>query len=125
MNYPIKSFIISSITLIILDVIFLYINGNTFKNIILNIQGTPLELKIWSAVICYIIITTGLWYFIISKHRSPLDAFLLGVFVNGVYETTTYSVLKKWSPILMIIDTLWGGILFSATTIITYKLLSQ
>jgi uncharacterized membrane protein len=125
MNYPIKSFIISSITLIILDVIFLYINGNTFKNIILNIQGTPLELKIWSAVICYIIITTGLWYFIISKHRSPFDAFLLGIFVNGVYETTTYSVLKKWSPILMIIDTLWGGILFSVTTIITYKLLSQ
>lgn len=125
MNYPIKSFIISSITLIILDVIFLYINGNTFKNIILNIQGTPLELKIWSAIICYIIITTGLWYFIISKHRSPLDAFLLGVFVNGVYETTTYSVLKKWSPLFMIIDTLWGGILFSVTTIITYKVLSQ
>jgi uncharacterized membrane protein len=125
MNYPIKSFIISSIILIILDVIFLYVNGNTFKNIILNIQGTPLELKIWSAVICYIIITTGLWYFIISKHRSPLDAFLLGVFVNGVYETTTYSVLKKWSPTLMVIDTLWGGILFSVTTIITYKLLSQ
>jgi len=124
MNYPIKSFIISSITLIILDIIFLYINGNTFKNIILNIQGTPLELKIWSAIMCYIIIITGLWYFIISKHRSPLDAFLLGVFVNGVYETTTYSVLKKWSPLLMIIDTLWGGILFSVTTIITYKLLS-
>jgi len=45
--------------------------------------------------------------------------------VNGVYETTTYSVFKKWSPILMIIDTLWGGILFSVTTIITYKLLSH
>jgi uncharacterized membrane protein len=125
MNYPLKSFIISSIILVILDVIFLYINGNTFKNIILNIQGTPLELKIWSAIMCYIIMTTGLWYFIISKHRSPLDAFLLGVFVNGVYETTTYSVLKKWSPVLMIIDTLWGGILFSVTTIITYKVLSQ
>jgi uncharacterized membrane protein len=125
MNYPLKSFVISSITLIILDVIFLYINGNTFKNIILNIQGTPLELKIWSAIICYILITTGLWYFIISKHRSPFDAFLLGILVNGVYETTTYSILKKWSPIFMVIDTLWGGILFSVTTIITYKILQK
>jgi len=48
------------------------------------------------------------------------DAFLLGVFVYGVYETTSLALLRKWRPTTVLIDTLWGGILFALTTYLTY-----
>ena len=63
-------------------------------------------------------------YFILKQRRSVMDAFILGIVIYGVYETTTYALLKKWSIQTVMIDTLWGGILFGLTTYLTYKLRS-
>jgi uncharacterized membrane protein len=46
------------------------------------------------------------------------DAFLLGIVIYGVYETTNYALFKDWSILTVIIDTLWGGTLFAITTYI-------
>lgn len=51
-----------------------------------------------------------------------MEAFLLGLVIYGVYETTTYSVLKNWKISTVITDTLWGGVLFYLTTFFTYKI---
>jgi uncharacterized membrane protein len=59
--------------------------------------------------------------FIFNSNRGVKDAFLLGICVYGVYETTNYAILDKWSKTSVIIDTLWGGILFSGTTYIMQK----
>ena len=59
--------------------------------------------------------------FIISKNRSPLDAFLLGLVIYAVYDSTNYTIFKQWSPMLAVTDSLWGGILFAITTYITYQ----
>jgi uncharacterized membrane protein len=56
------------------------------------------------------------------KRRPILDAFLFGLVIYGVYETTNIATFKKWSPFVAILDTLWGGVLMAATTFITYKL---
>jgi uncharacterized membrane protein len=50
------------------------------------------------------------------------DAFLLGLVIYGVYETTNWALFSKWSPMSVIIDTLWGGILFAATTYVTTRI---
>jgi len=68
-------------------------------------------------------LVAGLHYFIISQHKSIKDAFFLGIVIYGVYETTSYALLEKWPAQAMLIDTLWGGILFALTTYITYALL--
>jgi uncharacterized membrane protein len=44
------------------------------------------------------------------------------VLINGVYETTNYAFFKNWSPLLVLLDTLWGGILLATTTIIYNKI---
>ena len=59
-----------------------------------------------------------LYYFIIRENKSPLDAFLLGVFVYGVYEGTNYALLNKWEIKVLVMDSLWGGVLFALTTFI-------
>ena len=62
-------------------------------------------------------------YFIISRNLPVLDAFLFGFVIYGVYDSTNYAMLKKWSPYLAIMDALWGGTLMALTTLITYSVL--
>ena len=64
----------------------------------------------------------GLNYFIIKPRRSVQDAFLLGLVIYGVYETTNWALFSNWSVISVIIDTLWGGILFAITTYVTTRI---
>jgi uncharacterized membrane protein len=90
----------------------------------MQVQGSPLSLKWIPTILCYILLVFGLNYFIISKKRSVYDAFLLGLVIYGVYDTTTYALITKWSPYLALTDAIWGGILMAITTYITYQILA-
>ena len=103
---------------IIVDSIFLYLMRNNFKKMITNVQNSEIKLKILPTIACYIILISGIYYFIIYKNINLLEAFLLGFFTYGVYETTNMSILKDWNYKIGIIDTIWGGILFFITTYI-------
>jgi uncharacterized membrane protein len=117
-----KSIIIIATIMLILDFSYLYLFRDFMLPILKNIQKADVKINIMSALACYIILVSGLYYFIIRKKASPKDAFLLGVLINGVYETTNYAFFKDWSPLLVILDTLWGGILLSTTTFLYYKI---
>jgi uncharacterized membrane protein len=110
------------IILLALDLSYLFLFKNFMLRILKNVQKEEVEVRILSALACYIILVSGLYYFIIKKKAPPKDAFLLGVLINGVYETTNYAFFKNWSPLLVILDTLWGGILLSTTTFLYYKI---
>jgi uncharacterized membrane protein len=86
------------------------------------VQGTPLQVNLLGTVLCYIFLIFGLNYFIIKSKKSAYDAFLLGILIYGVFETTNYALFKKWSILTVIMDTLWGGILFAIVTFIINKL---
>jgi len=120
-----KKIVIITIITAILDVIFLYINRTFFNNQIIQVQGTSIKMDYFSALLCYIFLIYGLYYFIIKDNKSIQDAFLLGIIEYGVYELTTKSLLKNWNYKTVIIDTLWGGILFSLTTYITYQIVGN
>lgn len=108
--------------LLILDLTYLFMFKDFMLPIFKKIQKTDLKIRFVSAFACYIILVSGLYYFIIRKNAPVKDAFLLGMLINGVYETTNYAFFKDWSPLLVLLDTLWGGILLSTTTYIYYKI---
>ena len=114
--------LISGIVFLTFDFIYLNIIKNYFQNQIQIIQGTKPTLNILGAILCYILLIFGLNYFILRKNKSIKNAFLLGIVIYGVYETTNFALFKKWKLLTVIMDTLWGGILFSLTTMIMYKL---
>ena len=114
--------VLSAIVLLVLDSIYLTINKNAFATQVADIQRVALKVNYLGAIACYILLIGGLYYFILMKKRPVLDAFIFGLVVYGVYDTTTYALFKKWSPYLAIMDTLWGGTLMATTTYITYKL---
>jgi uncharacterized membrane protein len=118
----IKNLIVLSLILLLIDSIFLYFIGSPFKNMIKNIQGTPIKIKLFPAIICYIILIFSLYYFIINKKSSYLDAFFLGFIIYGVYETTNMATINKWNYNIGVIDLIWGGFLFLITTYLYKKI---
>ena len=108
--------------LLILDLTYLFMFKDFMLPIFKRIQKTDLKIRFTSALACYIILVSGLYYFIIKKNAPLVDAFLLGMLINGVYETTNYAFFNDWSPLLVLLDTLWGGILLSTTTYLYYKI---
>ena len=110
--------LIVAIIFIIIDSIYLYLSSNYFSNQIKLIQGSPIQMNYLATFLCYIFLIFGINYFIIGPNRSIKDAFLLGIVIYGVFETTSKALFAKWSWITVIIDTLWGGILFALTTYI-------
>jgi uncharacterized membrane protein len=118
-----KIIIILSIVLLILDFIYITIFSDIFKKQIFKVQNKTLNLKFNSTLLCYIFIILGLYYFIVKENKPLTDAFLLGIFVYGVYELTTISLLTDWEWKTVILDTLWGGILFTLSVYFTRKLI--
>ena len=110
------SLLLSAIILILIDSIYL----NTMKSYLINqvqkVQNSTLVPNYAAIFICYVFLITGLNYFIIKPNRSVRDAFLLGIVIYGVYETTNWATFKNWSILTVIMDTLWGGILLALTT---------
>jgi len=96
--------------------------GGYFKRQVKAVQGSSLELNLVGAALCYVFIIFGLNYFIIKNRKSVKDAFLLGIVIYAIYELTSLALFKNWHVMSVLIDTLWGGILFGLTTSIVYKL---
>lgn len=110
--------LISAIVFISIDFIYLNLMKGYFYHQIQKVQGSAPKMNALGAALCYILLITGINYFIITPRKSVSDAFLLGIVIYGVYETTNYALLKDWSMMTVFMDTLWGGILFAATTYI-------
>ena len=114
--------LVSAIIFITTDFVYLNVIKDYFLNQIKLVQGSEPKVNYLGVALCYIFLIAGINYFIIKPRKSVNDAFLLGIVIYGVYETTNYALLKNWSIITVIIDTLWGGLLFAFTTYIVNML---
>lgn len=114
--------LISAVVLIVVDFVYLNVMHGYFDNQIRSIQGSSINMNYFGAILCYFFLIVGINYFIIFPRRSVTDAFLLGIIIYGVYETTNYTLLKNWTIQTVIIDTLWGGLLFAITTYVVNSL---
>lgn len=118
-----NSFIVSSILLVLIDLIYLYFIGKpVFDKTVAAIQSSSLVVNIAPAIFTYILMVILLNYFIISVNKSAFDAFILGFCAYGIFDFTNMSIFKKYNLKTAITDTLWGAILFFAVTTITYYL---
>ena len=112
----VNNILLLGLIFIIVDSIFLYLMKDNFKKMITNVQKSDTKLKIIPTIACYIILISSIYYFIIIKNNTLLDAFLLGFFIYGVFETTNMAIFKNWDYKIGIIDVIWGGLLFFITT---------
>jgi uncharacterized membrane protein len=116
-----KQLVISGVMMLLLDSIYLSTFSNFFNKVVEKVQGTKIQLNLSGAILCYLFLIFGINYFILDQKKSLTDAFILGLVIYGVYETTSFTLLKNWSFNAVLLDTLWGGILFTLTVYLTRK----
>uniref|UniRef100_A0A6C0JH78 DUF2177 family protein n=1 Tax=viral metagenome TaxID=1070528 RepID=A0A6C0JH78_9ZZZZ len=122
MTKLIRQILVSGLTMLVLDGVYISMIKKDFTDQIINIQRVAMTIR-WAGVfVCYFFLIFGLNYFIIGKSRSIMEAFYFGLVIYAVYESTNYATLKNWTAKIAIIDTLWGGTLMALTTYITYRL---
>ena len=115
--------------ILILDAIYLGVNSKFLIGQLKSVQKSPVVIRYTGAILCYLLILAGLYYFVIRNKKTTVyekirDAAILGVVIYGVYETTSYATFKAWTPKMLVMDTVWGGILLSLTTYIYYMFFS-
>ena len=121
--------IVSSIVLVVVDFLYLSSTSKFFNNVVKNIQGKEIEFKMLGAVICYILLVLGLNYFVLldkklGKKEKIIRAIILGVVIYGVFESTNLAIFTNWTLNALLIDTIWGGILFGLTTFVTINIIN-
>lgn len=121
----IYNFLIIAIIMAMVDIFYLSSMASFFNKLLIKIQGTPIQLDMLATVIVYICLVFQLYYFVLvnekqykSTQRLVLDAFLIGITTYGVYEYTNKAIFNKWTYEATIYDTVWGGVLFSITSMI-------
>lgn len=120
-----ERYVFAFVLLLLLDFTFLYFNQTTFQNQVITVQRVVLQPNYVGFIMSYVCIFALLGYFIIRPHRSVQEAFLLGLLTYGIFEFTNKAIFKKWEYMTVMIDTLWGGILFGLTTWGTYAYYSR
>uniref|UniRef100_A0A6C0JYW5 DUF2177 family protein n=1 Tax=viral metagenome TaxID=1070528 RepID=A0A6C0JYW5_9ZZZZ len=113
-------FFITFVVFVTLDSIYLTSMKGYFDNQVKLIQGSVIKMNLVPAVLCYISLVFGVYYFIIKERKPLLDAFLLGLVIYTVYEFTNWALFNSWKPMTVVIDSLWGATLFTLTTAISY-----
>jgi uncharacterized membrane protein len=122
MNINYKTLIYSIIILTIFDAIYLKTFSAHWKQQVLDVQNSPMQFKWIPTIICYIVIIASINYFILQTDKSSkqkiIDATVLGLVIYTIFETTNMAIFKNWNIKSVIIDSIWGGILYGLTTFI-------
>jgi uncharacterized membrane protein len=114
--------LVSALGMVAMDFAYLGMIKGYYARQIAAVQGSPMVVNLFGAVVTYVFLIFGLNYFIIGPGRSAQDAFLLGLVVYGVYDFTSLALLSKWQLTTAVVDTLWGGTLFYLTTKLVQKI---
>ncbi len=107
MNCSLKDILLTAIILAVLDIPWLFFTQPYVSRMILQIQGSPVQLTYWAAGIVYLALA-----FLLLQTKTPQEAFYFGAATYAVYDFTNLATLKQYDPKFAVADSLWGGILF-------------
>ena len=127
----VKTIIVMMSIFIFADIIVLTILTEKWNNAIKKIQNKPLQVNYIYAILTYIFLIFGLYYFVYRhinknswKYDAVVKAFIYGAVVYGIFDLTNLSIFNNYDLSLALIDTLWGGVLSAIVCGTTYYLLN-
>ncbi len=85
-----------------------------------------------AALLFYVIFIIGVMVFVLQpalEKQSLMHAFIMGAFFGFVtyatYDLTNLATLKDWPITITIIDLIWGTVLSSSVSVISYLIISR
>ena len=108
--FTLTSFAAAFVLLLLVDAVWLLLVGPRALAMTAAIQGSPVAFRALPALVVYIALA-----YLVQLPQTTTEAALLGAAVYAVYDFTSLSLLKKYSPAMAVADTMWGGVLFAIT----------
>jgi uncharacterized membrane protein len=108
------------ILFIVLDYLFIRFTRNIFENQVIDVQRVVMTMNYYAAILVYGLLLFALYWFILRKKASVLDAAILGAVINGTFELTNMALFKKWHIETVVLDTIWGATLWGSVTFLAY-----
>lgn len=113
-----------------LDLIYLSLIKNSYNSMVTSIQKNKMQINIYYAAVVYFLLVLGLYYFILkdrdnsnkSKGELSKRAGILGFIIYSVFDFTNLAIFTNYEVMLAVLDSVWGGILFSLTTFISLSI---
>ena len=131
MAYYLKIYLITFITFITVDLLWLGLIANKIYKKYLGFILA--ENPNWSAaIIFYLLYIVGLVFFVIHPalvKQSWKEALYVGMFFGFItyatYDLTNLATLKNWPVFITIMDLVWGTVLGGSVSLITYLIASK
>ncbi len=122
----IKLFIIALPVFFVIDMVWLVLVAKKFYQEQIGFLMKP-DINWFAAIIFYLLFIAGLIIFVISpaveKHswvHALLFGALFGLITYATYDLTNLATLKDWPLLVTVVDLIWGSVLASAISLITY-----
>ena len=120
-----KELFVTAVVYLTIDIFYIRSNSEYFGVFFKQVQGKPMVIRKSAAIMAYLLLVAGLYFFIIKDRKNVVYAFLLGLFVYGVYDLTNYATFSNWTLEFVIKDTLWGGAVFAVSTFFIYEVIKR
>jgi uncharacterized membrane protein len=122
----IKLFLIALPVFFIIDMVWLVLVAKKFYQDQIGFLMKP-DINWFAAIIFYLLFIAGLVIFVISpavlKHswiHALLFGALFGLITYATYDLTNLATLKDWPLLVTVVDLIWGSVLASSISLITY-----
>ena len=127
----IKLFIIALPVFFVIDMIWLVLVAKKFYQEQIGFLMKP-DINWLAAIIFYLLFIAGLVIFVISpaveKHswvHALIFGALFGLITYATYDLTNLATLKDWPILVTVVDLIWGSVLASSISVITYLIANK
>jgi uncharacterized membrane protein len=126
-----KLFAIALPVFFVIDMTWLVVVAKKFYQEKIGFLMRP-DINWFAAIIFYLLFITGLVLFVIQpaveKHswvHALIFGALFGLITYATYDLTNLATLKDWPLSVTIVDLIWGTVLASAISVITYLIANK
>jgi uncharacterized membrane protein len=107
-------FLVATVMLL-MDFAWLALNNKYHRRVFAELQGQPLQVRIGPAVLVYLLMIVGVWFFAVAPAADWSEAAgrgaLIGAIMYGLYDLTNYATLVNYPIEYAIPDMMWGTFL--------------
>jgi len=120
-----KHLIFAILSFLVIDYFWLTTMTDFYNETVIAIQNEPIKINYYGAAMSYIAIIAGFLIFVVpnldvnNKLYSALNyGGAFGLISYAIFNGTNVGIFKNYSPKVAIVDTLWGGALYTLASLV-------
>lgn len=120
-----KHLIFAILSFLIIDYFWLATMSNFYNETVIAIQNEPIKINYYGAAMSYIAIIAGFLLFTVPNLDSDNKVISSLIYGGGfglisyaIFNGTNIAIFKNYAPEVALVDTLWGGTLYTLASLV-------